>query len=179
MRASLAFLLLVLFGVPMPAKSFDQTTWKFPIDKIHVQRAVLCMTKDAAGHVHCVGARLECESMPLPDINSGYDRTRKVKPEIDLELTTDLTSLDSLAGQILELGQPVESCSDDLGSIYLFGAHNPVGWQRISFGHLNGKTLEATFDLLFDFTYEDRIGGRFRHTLKGPVRIERRWLLKP
>lgn len=179
MSTFLAFLLLVSSAVAMPAKSFDRTTWKFPTDKIRVQRAVLCMTKDAAGHVRCIGARLECEPLPLPDINSGYERTRKVKPEIDLEFATDLTSLESLAGQTLELGQPVENCSDDLGSIYLFGAHNPVGWQRISFSRLNGKALEATFDLLFDFDYEDRIGSRLRHTLKGPVRIERRWLLKP
>jgi hypothetical protein len=40
------------------------------------------------------------------------------------------------------------------GSLYLGGAYNPADTTRIRFGQLDGDSIHAEFDIVFDFEYE-------------------------
>ena len=154
----------------------DEKTWKFPVDQLSVEKAALCLIRQDE-QIISIGFRIECESIKLPDINYGYEEENEEKPEISISLSFPFNSLESLASQKADLGEPVETCGEDLGSVYLFGAHNPVGWQSIEFGSIIDGRVEVTFDLYFDFKFEDRIGGCFRHTMKAMVEVEKRWEL--
>lgn len=158
--------------------SFDPTSWKFPIADLKVQAAALCLTKSDSGEIECIGGRITCEPLLLPDINNAYQSNRTEEIEIHLNFYFPFTSLSEISGKTFQLGEPVEECEEDLGSVYLFGAHNPVGWQSIDFSAAaTAETIEAKADLLFDFDVEDRIGGVFRHQLPITFKLERRWEL--
>jgi hypothetical protein len=157
--------------------SFDETNWKFPVADLKAQESVLCLIKSDSGEIECIGGRITCEPLLLPDINEAYQSTRKEKIEIKLTFYFPFTALSEIRGQTLQLGESVEECGEDLGSVYLFGAHNPVGWQSIAFAEAQDDVIEAMVDLYFDFDYEDRIGGAFRHKLPVVFKLERRWEL--
>jgi hypothetical protein len=159
------------------AMEFDQANWKFPVQNLKPKSAALCVAKSDEGDVECIGGRIDCAPIFLPDINFGYKQEREERPEIRLSFGFPFTSLEAIAGKTFMLGEDVESYGEELGSIYLFGAHNPVGWQSIKFGAANGDFMDAEVDLYFDFDYEDRIGGCFRMKMPVPFHLERRWEL--
>lgn len=157
--------------------SFDATTWKFPAASLKARTSVLCLIKSESGEIECIGARIVCEPLFLPDINEAYETEREEEIEIRLNFYFPFTSFADLNGQTLQLGESVEEYPEDLGSVYLFGAHNPAGWQSIAFAKAKSDMIEAVVDLYFDFEFEDRIGGAFRHKLQVVFKIERRWEL--
>lgn len=156
--------------------TIDPQSWEFPVEKLIPKRICLCLA-NFTGKIECIGFRIECEKLLLPDIMSGFEKEKEVKPNIEVDLTFPFGSLAALENEKAELGEPVEECPEDLGSIYLFGAHNLVGWQTISFGKIEDETIEVSFDLYFDFEYTGNIGGKFRHTISGVAEIEKRWEL--
>ena len=157
--------------------AFDETTWKFPAAGLVDQSSVLCLTRSDSNAIECIGARIVCKPLFLPDINEAYQFGREENVEIRLNFGFPFTSLADFNGKTLQLGEPVEESADDLGSVYLFGTHNPVGWQSIAFAEAQGDMIEAMVDLYFDFEFEDRIGGAFRHKLPVVFKLERRWEL--
>lgn len=156
---------------------FDEASWKFPVENLKPKKAALCLFKQDSGEIICSGARIECEPMSLPDINEAYEKESIESPEIMVNFSFPYFSLNEIEGKTLSLGEDVEECGDDIGSVYAFAAHNPVGWQTIEFGKAEGDTIDALIDLYFDFDFEDRIGGTFRHKLPVKFELERRWEL--
>lgn len=155
--------------------SIDTSNWRFPIERLIPKSAALCVCKLDDSNIECIGARIEFSSISLPDINYGYKRDRVVEPHVLIDFRFPFSSLEALRHQVFQLEGPVKTCGSHMGSVYLFGAHNPVGCQSIAFGDVIGNQIEATFDLYFDFDFEDSIGGTFRHQLSLPLTLEKRW----
>ena len=157
--------------------AFDQDSWRFPIDKLVVKAAYLCLMRPDGddGETIMGGCRIEFEAIALPDINYDYERDEVCELDLQLNFERPFADLASLAGTVLKIGE-VEELGDDLGSIYAFSAHNPVDWTEIRFGEVSGETIEASFDLVLDFEFESDFD-RIAATLDTVLRIERRWAL--
>ena len=118
------------------------------------------------------GARLECRELMLPHINWGFEEERPETPHIGLDLKFSRYDEGFLAGRRFERKEL--AIDESRESVYLFGAHNPVRTQWVSFSrHENGR-LWGIAQIRFDFDYEDRIGGVFEHMISAPIEIEDR-----
>lgn len=125
--------------------------------------------------ITCGGARIECEKINLSDINYAYQKEYEEELHISLNFNLEVSDINELEGKTLSLGSEVEETWDDLGSVYAFGAHNPVGWQQIKFGTVENGLIDAEVELFFDFDHEDTIGGKFHHSMKVQFSQENRW----
>jgi hypothetical protein len=104
----------------------------------------------------------------------GYDEEISEEPEVMIDVLFPFESLKALEGTTIDLGEEMEQSQRELGSMYLFAVHNEVRWQQIRFGKVRGDSIELEIDLLLNVDY-DSGETTFRHTLRGPAKVEERW----
>ena len=192
-RGAFLLLLLSLGACERHAKSSTKTIvttegaaeWEFPVDDFKIAEGFICLyrSKDlnwdyfdrrVEGDVVCTGFRLECAPILVPGGAYGYDEEISKQPEVSIKVLFPFDTLAELEGISINLGEPMEQCNRELGSMYLFAIHNDIRWQEIRFGKVNGDRIDLEIDLLLDVDY-DAGTTQFRHTLKGPAKIEQRW----
>jgi hypothetical protein len=163
----------------------DTAEWEFPVDDFKIAEGFICLyrSKDlnwdyfdrrVEGDVVCTGFRLECSPIRVPGETYGYDEEIIQEPEVMIDVLFPFDTLAALEGTSINLGEPMEQCSRELGSMHLFAVHNDVRWQEIRFGTVDGDRIELEIDLLLDVDYNTGTT-QFRHTLKGLAKLERRW----
>lgn len=154
--------------------SFDRSTWQFPKNDLIVQTGYLCVTKDEREKTKVLGVRLECRPLLLPHINWSYLESLEERPEISLDYERSFRSIKQFPEKKI---RPPFLKRYGEGSVYLFGAHNPVDWKYMDFGQVEGDAIPFSTELHFDFDCEGRIGGAFDHRLACTLQIEHRWEL--
>lgn len=151
--------------------AFDDENWRFPKELLRVVKARLHVSSDENTFS---GISLVFADLEFPDINYAYDQTTAVKAlRLHINFRLPITELGELSGLVLKPADVGLDETEDLGSIYLFGAHNPVEWRSIAFGETNDGGIDADIDLVLDFDHEDRIGGRV--TLRKRVSLRLEW----
>ena len=152
--------------------------WKFPASELVFKSGVLCLVRDEDEVEWCIGFRLHFEPLRIPGIDQRDLQGAMGDIEVHVDVGFKFSSLETVQNSRMPLGSPVEDSEDDLGSIYLFQRHNPVGWQEICFYDAVGESINMTFDLFFDFEYNGTPGGRVRQEfyLEG-IKLEKRWEL--
>ena len=162
----------------------DQT-WQFPTEDFRISHGYICLYKSknlnweffdrkVDAEIVCTGFRLECAPIMVPGGAYGYDEEISEEPEVMIDVLFPFESLEALEGTTIDLGEPMEQCDRELGSMYLFAVHNEVRWQQIRFGKVSGDTIDLEIDLLLNVDY-DAGETTFRHTLRGQGKIEERW----
>ena len=163
----------------------DTAEWEFPVDDFKLGEGYICLyrSKDlnwdyfdrrVEGDVVCTGFRLVCAPILVPGGTYGYDEEIIQEPEVMIKVLFPFRTLAALEGTSINLGEPMEQSSRELGSMHLFSVHNDVRWQEIRFGKVDGDRIELEIDLLLDVDYNTGTT-QFRHTLKGLAKLEKRW----
>jgi len=163
----------------------EDQTWQFPTQDFRISQGFICVNKsknlnwDFFDHkidadIVCTGFRLECAPIMVPGGAYGYDEEISEEPEVMIDVLLPFESLEALEGTTIDLGEPMEQSDRELGSMYLFAVHNDVRWQQIRFGKVSGDAIELEIDLLLNVDY-DAGETTFRHTLRGPAKVEKRW----
>ncbi|MCW1926230.1 hypothetical protein OKA05_26975 [Luteolibacter arcticus] len=166
-------------------KDEQPAEWKFPVDDFRIAEGFICISRSkdlnweyfderVDGEIVCTGFRLECAPIRVPGGAYGYKEEITKEPEVMIDVLFPFESLEKLEGTTIPLGEPMENCSRELGSMYLFASHNEVRWQEIRFGKVHGDQIDLELDLLLEVDYDTGVT-QFRHTLKGLASIEERW----
>jgi len=154
--------------------------WKLPLKDFKFSNGYICINKkenlsreffdvDNLPPLVCTGFRLECDSLKVPSWKE--NEFEDESPEVMIDTIFEYTSIEDLVGQTIELGEPMQNCDRELGSMYLLESHHLVKWQEIRFGKAHEGVIELEVDIWVDFLYDYT---EFCHTLKGYASIEHR-----
>jgi hypothetical protein len=154
--------------------AFNERTWRFPVDSLRVDSAVLCVVREGdSGPAYCEGGRVDFFPIELPDIDYSYEKTTPEELSVMFWLPRfRFDGLDSLAGRTIIPTEEEQTESD--GSVYAFSAHNPVDTLEARFGEPLDGSIPVELTLRFDFEHEGRLGGAFVHRFMLLVSVERR-----